>query len=75
MNLNKVYIYINYMTQYTKQQLEQLYRDGLISYTILRDKDIRDKIDSLPGKLSIRVKHVAYSMKLSLSTIYRAIKQ
>ena len=58
----------------TKEDLEQLYRDGLISYTILRDKDIRDKIDSIPGKLSNKVKIVAEHLGLSTRTIYRAIQ-
>ena len=55
--------------------LRSLYRDGLIGPTVVRNIDIRDKINSLPGKLSGRVKIVAHDIGLSERQVYRVLEQ
>ena len=58
----------------TNEELIQLYKEGLIGPNVIRNREIIDKVNGMPGKLSGRVRHVAALMGLNIRTIYRILK-
>ena len=61
--------------QYSKELLQQQYKDGLISYKVLLYFDIVEKIESLQDmKKSNKVKVVAAGLGCSKDKVYRALR-
>ena len=58
----------------SNKELIQLYKEGLIGPNVIRNRDIKDKISGMPGKLSTRVRHLSNTTGLNIRTIYRIIK-
>ena len=54
--------------------LQELYRKGYIGYKVIMYHAIREKVDTMTGKKSHKVRHIMAMMKLSKSTVYRALR-
>jgi hypothetical protein len=61
------------MIEYTEELFKQLYKDGLISPTAERDFKIRKKAESMPGKLSNKVRILAKANNLSIRQVYHIL--
>jgi len=55
--------------------MQDLYRAGLIGYKVIWYLHLRNKYESLRGKKSMRVKHLATLMSVHPNTIYNALRQ